>query len=324
MDRHLQIGNISLLIRLPSGEIIRHFDQQWKPWLVPEAALRPAVRIVVKRTKRGMRELLRTFLRKRSLSFSTSSSSLTRMTQDPRKGWVAESLAGSRLSPHQVYFGVVEPSLHHLLQRMNTFALHGAGVAKQDASVLILGESGAGKSTTAALFLLHGFRVVSDDDVIVSLRGTKIKALGSEEGISIYRESLDLFSDFKALDGRRWVRRGKRIKKMLYPREEENGVRRPESASVGLVIFPEVRSDAPTRLIRLNKRQALIQLLRQRPNTRGFYLQDDFAAGRLFRFYEALSTQADCYRLILGKDHDGIRKKIRQLVQTINLNGGGI
>lgn len=58
---------------------------------------------------------------------------------------------------------VVGPALNHLLHQRGYFVLHASTVAIGEVAVAFVGESGAGKTTTAAAFLREGYRILSDD-----------------------------------------------------------------------------------------------------------------------------------------------------------------
>jgi len=55
------------------------------------------------------------------------------------------------------------PGLAAALHRRGVPVLHGAVIAIDGGAVLLIGAPGAGKSTTAAAFVRHGFRLMSDD-----------------------------------------------------------------------------------------------------------------------------------------------------------------
>lgn len=55
----------------------------------------------------------------------------------------------------------------HLLLAQDAYVVHGGAVACDDVTLLALGYSGAGKSTLALAALEHGWRVLSDDLVVL-------------------------------------------------------------------------------------------------------------------------------------------------------------
>ena len=62
---------------------------------------------------------------------------------------------------------VVGPGLGVLLHRRGVLVLHGAAIDVDGRAVVLLGEKGAGKSTTAASLLARGHRLLADDLVAI-------------------------------------------------------------------------------------------------------------------------------------------------------------
>lgn len=62
------------------------------------------------------------------------------------------------------------PVLAYTLRLRGTLALHASGIARSDGAILIAGQPGAGKSTTAALFARRGATVVTDDVAAITFR----------------------------------------------------------------------------------------------------------------------------------------------------------
>ena len=71
---------------------------------------------------------------------------------------------------------VVGPGLGVLLHRRGVLVLHGAAIDVGGRAVVLLGEKGAGKSTTAATLLARGHRLLADDLVAVDARSLEAGA----------------------------------------------------------------------------------------------------------------------------------------------------
>ena len=71
------------------------------------------------------------------------------------------------VSDDQVRFYLLGSCLGFLLLSRGLFALHGSAVTDGQRCWLFIGESGAGKSTTAAAFLQRGYRLLADDVSLV-------------------------------------------------------------------------------------------------------------------------------------------------------------
>ncbi|HEX5419994.1 MAG TPA: serine kinase [Gammaproteobacteria bacterium] len=81
-------------------------------------------------------------------------------------------------SPYHARYEALEFAVFTLASRVQGLApLHAACISRRGRGLLLMGQSGAGKSTIALLSLLHGFDFVSEDSVFVapdSLRATGV------------------------------------------------------------------------------------------------------------------------------------------------------
>jgi hypothetical protein len=92
------------------------------------------------------------------------------------------------LDPGVLEHLLVDQVLPRVLSGLGRFALHASSVEVDGALVLFVGDSGRGKSTTAALFAQRGHRLHSDDCVLLA------EAAGEVRGIATYA-SLRLLAD---------------------------------------------------------------------------------------------------------------------------------
>ncbi len=65
----------------------------------------------------------------------------------------------------------------HFYSAKNTFALHGSAIKYRDKTYIILGESGAGKTTLAAYFCELGGKILTDDVA---------RVVSSKDGLTVY------------------------------------------------------------------------------------------------------------------------------------------
>ena len=71
--------------------------------------------------------------------------------------------------------------------------VHCACVAKDGSGLLLGGESGAGKSTTALALSLKGFSYLSDDCTYLSRAGTEIRAWGLRTPVKLLPDAVNHF-----------------------------------------------------------------------------------------------------------------------------------
>jgi hypothetical protein len=74
--------------------------------------------------------------------------------------------------------GCLAMALTWLLAPHGRFVLHGAAVARGDRGILLLGHTGAGKSTAAAAALDAGWRLLGDDQVVVDASEHRLDVYG--------------------------------------------------------------------------------------------------------------------------------------------------
>src|SRR5579863_7665772 len=81
------------------------------------------------------------------------------------------------VDPDAVRMVLLGRMMAYLLRQRGWLPLHASGVAVDGCAVLFLGESGAGKSTTAAAFHARGHQVITDDVAPVRISGDRCVAL---------------------------------------------------------------------------------------------------------------------------------------------------
>lgn len=87
---------------------------------------------------------------------------------------------------------VVGPGLGVLLHRRGRLVLHGSAVDVGGRAVVLLGEKGAGKSTTAAALLARGHTLLTDDLVAVDAGGDGPRVLPGPTQMKLWPESADV------------------------------------------------------------------------------------------------------------------------------------
>jgi hypothetical protein len=76
--------------------------------------------------------------------------------------------SGHTLSPANVRHFIADQVVPRVLESEGNLVLHAASVRVDDGAILIIGESGRGKSTLSASFERAGFGLMGDDAVVVS------------------------------------------------------------------------------------------------------------------------------------------------------------
>ncbi|HEX4601001.1 MAG TPA: hypothetical protein VH116_06390 [Gemmatimonadales bacterium] len=177
-----------------------------------------------------------------------------------------------------------------LLRRAGWHHVHaGTAIDPAGRGWLIAGDSGAGKSTTAALFASHGWQVGTDDATFLAPAGAQVAAVA-------YRAPIALRPDAQRALGRSGgIPVAGRRKAAYWP--EDLGGRWAPKVEPEIVAFTSV-GEGPTRAARLGARAALAQLVRW---SAWVVLEPDLAQEHL-DLLARLARQARSYRVSLGPD----------------------
>lgn len=87
-------------------------------------------------------------------------------------------VGGEQHNPARGFRQLLPYLLTDLLGRHDRFVLHAGAVQRNDRAVLVLGGTGAGKSTTVVAAMADGWRVLSDDLVAVRRTATGVDVAG--------------------------------------------------------------------------------------------------------------------------------------------------
>lgn len=187
------------------------------------------------------------------------------------------------------------------LRRQGLYNLHAAGLAAGGRALLFAGSSGAGKSTLTLAMVQAGLGLLGDDTVF--LRGGEILAFPDE--IDVTEETAGWFgSAFPAL---RHPRTEGYPKKRLSP--EEAGARRVDSASPGLLIFPQVAHRPTSELTPLSSQEALLAL------TPNLLLTHPEVCRRHLELLAGVVRRMPAYRLNTGYDLEDLAGRLRRMLE---------
>jgi hypothetical protein len=197
--------------------------------------------------------------------------------------------------------------LMELLKRRGLYSLHAAGVAANGRAALFAGGSGSGKSTLAVAHARHGFSLLGDDLVLLRFgEAGGIHALAFPDEVDVTSETASWFPELLRLAGRPvpagW--RKHRIRpEALFDRAAPEG-----AVSPAVLIFPAAAAAAESSVEPMSRDEALTELV---PNV---FLTEPRASQRHLDALADLVRQADCYRLITGRDFDRVPRLVRELL----------
>jgi hypothetical protein len=193
--------------------------------------------------------------------------------------------------------------------------IHGGLVASEGFGVLFVGKGGSGKSTTALMCALNGMDFLSEDFLAIGPSPD-----GSHIGYSIFASAKlhpDHLLRFPRLRNVALGPEHAEDDKSLLFLEDLPDVRVANQVRIGAVVAPRV-VDAPTsRVIRISRGEALMQLAPSTlvlMNCYGLGLRrGDVVLKNLDEFGKLLDT-CPCYRLELGRDINSVAPAVRRII----------
>lgn len=170
-----------------------------------------------------------------------------------------------------------------VLGRMGRALIHAAGLVAPDGKVLLfVGDTHAGKSTTAATLVRAGWRWLADDQVVLREAGGSLTVEGWAR-----RPNLDLGYATGEVTGRRVGADFARVPTV-------------GSFPFGGIVLPQVKADRPTQARMASASDAFTALVRQSP-----WLLADVAVASAIQRLLVAAASAPARHLSLGRDSYG-------------------
>jgi hypothetical protein len=193
---------------------------------------------------------------------------------------VFEDLLAIGLSPH--------------LRRRSQFLLHAFAAAPEPnaPAVLIVGDIGAGKTTTGLALLHAGWKLLSNDSPILTTRGGDVTLLAYPGLLSAYPDTLGRFPELGRL-----IPPGAGREKTIFAAEAVYPDVWLETAAAGALVFPRIEARAGHALEPLATPEALRLIL---PHAIEQW-DRDMIPGHLALLRQLIQT-TPAYRLRLGPD----------------------
>jgi len=181
---------------------------------------------------------------------------------DLAAGYTEGALTAAGLATYGVFEDLLAISLSPHLRRRGQFLLHAfaACPAPGSAAVLIVGDIGAGKTTTGLSLLHAGWKLLSNDSPILqaseqaSHAGVQVRSYPGL--LSAYPDTLARFAELHALNTAPGTRH-----KVLFAAESVYADAWLDSAPAGAIVFPQIEARAAHTLERLSAPDALRLIL---------------------------------------------------------------
>jgi hypothetical protein len=188
-------------------------------------------------------------------------------------------------------------SLIEQLKRRGLFSLHAAGVARQGRALLVVGTSGAGKTTLSLALVRAGFDFLSDDMLFLDPDGNPPRVHAFPDEVDITQHTAEFFPELRPLaDTPR--RRG--FPKWTLRAEAVFGAHIAWTCQPAALIFPRISAAAASRLEPMRSSDALMEML---PNV---LLTEPHACQAHLHALASLAHHTPCYRLSTGRDFEAL------------------
>jgi hypothetical protein len=182
-----------------------------------------------------------------------------------------------------------------LLQPHHLYGLHANGIVKEDMGVLLVGDSGAGK-TTLALSLIHaGWHYLADDALVLHRQPSGIEALALRRSFSCTAETAARFPVLGTAALSTGLPAGP--KRVVDLSDLFRGRFCPRCVP-RVLLFPLIVEERHSRLAPMEETASLLALVRQ---SAGILTSPERAHGQLAVLAQ-LVQQARSYRFLMGSD----------------------
>ncbi|MEZ4771345.1 MAG: hypothetical protein R2844_23370 [Caldilineales bacterium] len=221
----------------------------------------------------------------------------------PRWGTVSVDLAAGTIDGHLLpamfeHYGAFDDMLiivlGPLLRRRGFFSLHAFAAALDGKAVLLVGDIGAGKTTTGLSLLEAGWKLVSNDSPLLHLDSGRVVTRAYPGLLAAYDDTLARFPSLhRFMDGTADPQR-----KRAFPAQDAYGEVWQTEAEARVLLFPRVTPGIDSsRVELLEPPEALLALV---PNSIERW-DRDYIAPHL-ALLQALVQQVSAYRLLLAPD----------------------
>jgi hypothetical protein len=186
-------------------------------------------------------------------------------------------------------------SLILLLSRWGFYDLHAAGVVKDGAGYLVLGESGSGKSSATLSLVSQGWHYLSDDALLLRRTSDGIEALAFRKKFYLDQSLAYHFPEIAPYLEKRTDDRS--TKQFLELEKVYPGQFRPR-CYLKILVFSKIVPQPKSTLVTLDKTSVMIKLIKQSASL-SIKKHD---TERHLNFLKELVSQTRCYQLSAGLD----------------------
>jgi hypothetical protein len=263
------------------GDIILRFKNKDSSINIPEEAKELSVSSSLRVLKDG------------DFCYLISGDSVIRLDLENSSGF-GQIDAGFWKSPLKYRQDFLMLSLLWLIRPHGLYTLHANGLAKDEVGLLIVGNSGSGKSTTALSLIKQGWKYLSDDVLLIRERPQGVEAIAFQRGFSFDPKLANSFPELSCHLEKASFNGNKRFLNMesIYADSFQS------SCFPKVLIFPGIVSQDRSELIPIDRAEALILLA----GSSGGIMVDKEMVEKQMGVLKRLVYQTTVYRLLAGRD----------------------
>lgn len=212
----------------------------------------------------------------------------------------AQALAHGRLED------ITFTSLAPALRRQGLYLVHAFAASKNGRALLLIGTSGSGKTTTGLNLLLHGWRLLANDVLMLKAEQDGIVALPTPGGINIRPQTISQLPQLQTL-----FPTGKLpAESVALSSHELIKGRWSEPAQAAWLCFPHITHQPATSLSAQSRAVGLARLMEESIDR-----WDETAVPDHIAFLETLCRQTAVFDLQLGQDFAEITGRIEEILR---------
>jgi hypothetical protein len=181
-----------------------------------------------------------------------------------------------------------------LLKSHSLFSLHAAGVIINGKTFVFPAATGSGKSTLSVILASQGYKLLSDDTLLLSRSSGSVSATGFPESINLRMDAYDTFPEL--IRSNNTLLNEQRMRIQLDAAKEYPGCYE-NRGKPDFILFPNFNKLDNSLLLPASKRDAHERLIRS-----SIFFMDPTSSAKHFQVLAELVSQCECYTLQAGRD----------------------